>query len=130
MESIGRQAFYKCNGLSHITLPKNLRSIGGAAFVQTSLEKVTIPSGVTDIQYKAFAEIPTLTSITSLIENPFPFQWAIIDRYNTVTLYVPAGTKEKYMAAEGWKNFAHIVEIDKSSVNDAIVETDAARRAL
>ena len=31
------------------------------------------------------------------------------------------------MAAEGWKNFAHIVEIDKSSVNDAIVETDAAR---
>ena len=119
VESIGRQAFYKCNGLSHITLPKNLRSIGGAAFVQTSLEKVTIPSGVTDIQYKAFAEIPTLTSITSLIENPFPFQWAIIDRYNTVTLYVPAGTKEKYMAVEGWKNFTHIVEMEGTVIGDA-----------
>ncbi len=129
VDTIGTMAFYNCRNLSYVSLPKSLRIIGPLAFTYTNLQTVTIPPDVTQIWLKAFAEIPTLTSITSLIENPFDLEYPICDEtgYDTVTLYVPAGTKEKYMAAEGWKDFAHIVEIDKSSVNDAIVETDAAR---
>ena len=127
VESIGRQAFYKCTGLTHVTLPKNLRYIDGAAFVHTSLESVTIPSGVTEIGYNAFSYIPTLTSITSLIEEPFDLRENICngDMYSTVTLYVPAGTKAKYKATEGWKKFK-IKELEKSSVGDAISESTTA----
>lgn len=32
------------------------------------------------------------------------------------TLYVPVGTKSKYEATEGWKDFKNIVEIDPSGI--------------
>ena len=35
--------------------------------------------------------------------------------YVNATLYVPIGTKEKYMVAEGWEEFFNIVEIDYDS---------------
>ena len=53
-----------------------------------------------------------LSVVVSLIENPFPiksvfsFDWIAKD----ATLYVPVGTKEKYQATDGWKDFAYIVE--------------------
>ena len=127
MESIGRQAFYKCGGLTHVTLPKSLRCISGAAFVHTSLEAVIIPSGVTDIENNVFSYIPTLKSITSLIEEPFNLTEPICDEetYSHTTLYVPAGTKKKYTAA-GWTDFRRIVELEKSSVGDAISESTTA----
>ena len=127
VESIGRQAFYKCGGLTHVTLPKSLRCISGAAFVHTSLEAVIIPSGVTDIENNVFSYIPTLKSITSLIEEPFNLTEPICDEetYSHTTLYVPAGTKKKYTAA-GWTDFRRIVELEKSSVGDAISESTTA----
>ncbi len=30
--------------------------------------------------------------------------------FNNATLYVPVGTKEKYQATDGWKDFVHIEE--------------------
>jgi hypothetical protein len=53
-----------------------------------------------------------LSVVVSLIENPFPiesvfsFDWIAKD----ATLYVPVGTKEKYQATDGWKEFQNIVE--------------------
>ena len=128
VESIGRQAFYRCSGLTHVTLPQSLRVIGNGAFAHTNLETVTIPSEVSEIQYLAFANVPTLTCITSLIENPFSFKWDICDQtcYDNAKLYVPKGTREKYMVTEGWKNFAHIVEMERSSVSDAITDIGSA----
>ena len=36
-----------------------------------------------------------------------------IDYYTNTPLYVPVGTKERYMSAEGWKNFITIIEMEK-----------------
>ena len=53
-----------------------------------------------------------LSVVVSLIENPFSiesvfsFDWIAKD----ATLYVPVGTKEKYQATDGWKDFVNIVE--------------------
>jgi hypothetical protein len=66
-----------------------------------------------------------LTSVISLIENPFPIHGKSLDYYtetfsqNTfknATLYVPAGTIEKYKATEGWKNFVFIEEGTGNSI--------------
>lgn len=124
---IGESTFHMCPALREVSLSEGLKIIRRGAFWYCGLSSLTIPASVTAIEPTAFWS-SALTSITSLIERPFDVgQICNETGYNTVTLYVPQGTREKYMAAEGWKDFAHIVEIDKSSVNDAIVETDAAR---
>ena len=127
VDTIGTNAFFKCRNLSCVSLPKSLRTIAPYAFMNTGLQTVTIPSGVKEIWGWAFAGIPTLTSITSLIENPFDLEFPICDEaaYSSVTLYVPAGTKEKYMTTAGWKDFKHIVEMDNTSVSDTISKGDA-----
>jgi hypothetical protein len=64
----------------------------------------------------AFGACGNLTKVISYIEEPFPLEWGTFisnDWYNntSATLYVPAGTKEKYEATEGWNNFTSIVEM-------------------
>ena len=81
-----------------------------------SLTSLTIGSGMTKIGYGSFlgADIPV---VVSLIKNPFtilgktskdrPFSQ---NTYNNATLYVPAGTVDKYKATNGWKDFLFIEE--------------------
>jgi hypothetical protein len=74
---------------------------------------------VTSIRDDAFYECSGLTSVISLIENPFAIGGKNsglfpLDIYNNVTLYVPKGTIDKYKATEGWKDFLFIEEGDGS----------------
>ncbi|MDE6394812.1 MAG: leucine-rich repeat domain-containing protein, partial [Duncaniella sp.] len=53
--SIGRNAFYKCSGLTSISIPKGVTSIGEEAFYDCSgLTSISIPESVTSIGKNAF----------------------------------------------------------------------------
>ena len=60
--------------------------------------------------------------------DPRNFKFDFSDDTETVfenaTLYVPQGTRELYMATEGWKNFAKIIEGDITAVSP--VQSDNA----
>ena len=64
-----------------------------------------------------FYECRGLTTVISLIENPFAiksknsdYRTFELDTYNNATLYVPKGTIDKYKETEGWKDFLFIEE--------------------
>ncbi|MBQ6379956.1 MAG: leucine-rich repeat protein [Prevotella sp.] len=106
-------------------------AIGDGAFENnTTMEKVTIPESVTSIGEKAFAGCTNLKVIYLYAEDPIDLTGkvktrgddgeeaevdviSVFDGVNTETciLYVPVGSKEKYEQAEGWKEFANIVEM-------------------
>ena len=61
--SIGSSAFSGCSGLTSVTIPSSVTSIGVSAFYNSSLTSVTIGSGVTSIGGYAFAYCSGLTSV-------------------------------------------------------------------
>ena len=63
--SIGDHAFYYCDGLTSATIGKGVITIGSYAFSYCdSLTSITIPDGVTSIGSYAFSGCDSLTSIT------------------------------------------------------------------
>src|SRR5574344_191286 len=109
--SITDGAFSDCKGLTSVTIPNSVTSIGSMAFIRctnlTSLNSyITDPSKVM-VGEAIFYQIPTSTCI----------------------LHVPAGTKSLYQAADQWKVFLNIVE-DLSTGITATTATDAIRYSV
>ena len=78
VEEIGVGAFYECNSLMSVTIPKSVTSIGRSAFYGCYLlTSMTIPDSVTSIGGGAFLECRSLTSViigngvTSIEEEAF-----------------------------------------------------------
>ena len=65
VKEIQKEAFYGCSGLTAVTIPSSVTSIGYSAFYGcSSLTSVTIPSSVTSIGESAFYGCSGLTSVT------------------------------------------------------------------
>jgi len=90
--SISGSAFEKCIGLTSIIIPESVTTIGGSCF--------NYCSGLTSI---------TVKSSTPVELRPFVSVFYKIDK-KSCKLYVPAGSKSLYQAANQWKDFENIVE--------------------
>ena len=116
---IGDYAFEGCRGLTSVAIPESVTTIGYESFANCSgLTSITIPSSVTTIGNYAFYGCTGMTSVTSLIAEPFEIDERVFSYYdypsikfNTAVLFVPKGTKEKYLSTPAWNKFQTILEI-------------------
>lgn len=107
---IDQAQFQYCSSLANISIPESATSIGEYAFHQcNSLNAITIPASVTSIGDNAFS-YSGLTKVTSLMQTPCGISSTVFENVcNNATLYVPAGCKAAYEAADFWKDFKKIM---------------------
>ena len=112
--TIGLGAFGGCTSLDSITFPNGVTTIGDGAFILCyDLTSVSIPNSVTTIGERAFRDCRSLTDIYShATYPPDVYDETTFGSVNksTCTLHVPVGSKQRYEAADGWKEFVNIVE--------------------
>ena len=106
------------NQVTKYVIGNEVTSIGGSAFFGCSdLTTVTIPNSVTNIGNKAFNGCTSLTSVTALNPTPVTITDNVFTYRKNATLYVPKGSKSAYQAADYWKEFKEIVEIDVTGID-------------
>ena len=111
--SIKESLFEDCTSLVSVEIPGSVTNIGNRAFSDCSgLANVIISDGITSIGEGAFFNCTGLESVYVWSETPPTLgMYAFYDVPTTVTLYVPSGTKNTYSVADGWSDFANIVEM-------------------
>ena len=101
------------NQVTEYIIGDNVTSIGDYAFSGCSgLTSVTIPNSVTSIGDNAFCDCSGLTSVTVLNPTPVGITQDVFTNRVKATLYVPKGSKSAYQAADYWKEFKEIIEIE------------------
>ena len=89
--SIGKSAFSGCSGLTSLTIPSGVTSIGDWAFADCSgLTSLTIPSGVTEIGDRTFEDCSGLTSLTIPSSVTSIGDWAFADCSGLTSLTIPS----------------------------------------
>ena len=110
--SIECNAFEKCDNLTSVSLPNTLTSIDIFAFSGcSSLTSVIIGSDVTSINSDAFNGCNNLNKVTIKCTTPPTISSGTFTNRANATLYIPAGSKSAYNAANYWKEFKETVEI-------------------
>ena len=119
-----------CTGCKTTVIPENVEVIDYYAFRgSVGLESITIPASVRGIGHQSFAECENLTSVIVMSPNPPSISDpSSFTNCANATLYVPAGSKAAYEAADFWNEFKAIVEIGASS--PVITFADANVKAL
>ena len=102
--------------VDHVYLGRDIKNgdklFDGYSYQRFTIKNLTLGPNVTNFTEEGHRY--NIGSISSLITEPEKVTVRMdIDYYTNTPLYVPVGTKERYMSAEGWKNFITIIEKEK-----------------
>ena len=110
--SLGNYCFRNCSSLTSINLPSNITSLGESCFYGcSSLASIELPSALTSLGENCFEECSHLKSMLCLAVEP---PSCILGKYtnthntsvvnNTMRLYVPKESIEKYKQSDAWNS--------------------------
>ena len=108
-------AFYACNKLQSIVVPKGVKSIGQSAFRHcSSLTKVEVPDNMSIIEDRAFENCTSLANVIVKASTPPSIQ---TDTFKgipaTCAFKVPAESLEAYKSAPYWSVIANQISAIK-----------------
>lgn len=111
--SIGQGAFAQQLGIVEVNLPTNVKTIGHYAYgLCRDIRKIVLHKGIESIDENAFYYADKLDTVIVYWREPLTINANVFAyKKETATLFVPYGTKSLYEQAEGWKDFANIVEM-------------------
>jgi hypothetical protein len=108
--TIGEQAFCQCSAMSAVTLPTSLKAIGSWAFFGCQpWTKLVIPASVESIGTYAFS-LANDCKIVMCSDMPPTCAEGGMSVKEGQTLYIPAGTLAAYQTATEWGTYSNIVE--------------------
>ena len=110
--SLGEFCFQNCSSLTSINLPSSITSLEYKCFYNcSSLASINLPSSITSLGENCFEKCSHLTSMLCLAVEP---PSCILSNYtdthntslvnNTMRLYVPKESKEKYKQNDAWNS--------------------------
>ena len=117
---IGRDAFLDCTGLTSVTIPSSVKTIGWYAFSGCSgLTSISIPDSVTTIDWFAFSGCTGLTSVTvgSDVTCIDASVFAGCTKLNTVTL-------GKSVTTIGWSAFKGCTKLNSINIPASVTAID------
>lgn len=86
---IGGYTFSNRSNVWKVNIPTSVKRIGNAAFMSTSISEITVPAGVQEIPFSAFAKCPSLKLVTILGKtttiDKYAFQGTMLMRINGYT---------------------------------------------
>ena len=115
-----------CRGLTSLTLPAGITSIGDDAFSYCSgLTSLNLPAGITEIGDHAFQHCSGLTSIYVYAEKVPKIDSKAFEGFDAkkCTLYVPMGTRDDYRLSVFGDYFENIVEFDATGIDKTTTST-------
>ena len=107
--------FYHNSTITNVVMHDMVTTIGGRAFQGSSIECVTLGSGITNIYYDAFASCPNLQkvyckAVTPPVAKKESDGWkAFNNNHRARMIYVPRQSVEAYKTADGWKDYADYI---------------------
>ena len=112
--SIGNRAFLGRYGFKSIEIPGNIKTIEEYAYAACkNVETIILHKGIVSIADYVFNSINSLKEVYSYSNEPISIQKSTFGgKESNVTLYVPYGCKAAYEAADYWKEFKEIIEMD------------------
>jgi hypothetical protein len=130
LKSIGVEAFEGCRYLKSVVIPEGVETIGNYAFANCfNLQSVELPSTLTSMGTSVLSWSCALSSVVAHAAEPaeinkYALGWnywigdeEFITPYSNAILFVPAGSKDKYKAAQGWKVMEQIEEATPKQID-------------
>lgn len=110
VRKVGQSAFKGIADLVSMHVPEDVREIEESAFYGCeNLESIVLPKSLNYLGY-CFGGCDKLKQITILSRKPPFISLANPEDYNSVTLYVPKGCRDRYEKSD-WNIFGTIVEL-------------------
>lgn len=110
--SIKKKAFWRCGGITSLSLPPTLTSIGiGAFFGCKNLKSLHLSESVVSIGLYAFNYCESLSDVYYNSSHPAPVDDRIFDAslYTHATLHVVASALSKIKETAPWRYFTNII---------------------
>lgn len=109
---IDEQAFSNCKELVTVSFPEGMDTINDAFSSCENLFSVSMPQSVKVVLANSFLGCSYLSEITCFASTPpqFEYDLDVFEGTPLTVIYVPAESVDAYKSANGWRNYADIIQ--------------------